>query len=423
MARLPYADPRDPEMPDPSHRARRRVPLWLCAPTLCAALAAGCASEGAGSAAPPEPTATPPVAAIVPGEVFETIPPDPEEEAELALGALARQAEALVPNQPPQVRPEPIEVVGETDSWRAGVSYRGIFADPDVVRADGRWFAYATNTSHYRLPTLTSDDLTTWRPITDGDGRLFDPLPVVGDWVQGNSGGSGLWAPAVAKIGDGWTAAYSAQISTVAGQRHNCIGLARGESPGGPFQHLGAPAVCAPESRLGVIDPDLYLDEEGVPWMLWKFSGVHNRRPAAVLSRQLNPEGTGWAEGSETYEILTHQGGWEGNTIENPSMVTFRGVTYLFYSGNAYTTEAYATGYAICAGPAGPCARPSSTPLLDNATTGHLGPGGATAFVQGNSLRLAYHAWEPGQVNRLRRLHIAGLWQRDDSLLELENAG
>ncbi|MEJ7834039.1 MAG: glycoside hydrolase family 43 protein [Nocardioides sp.] len=412
-------------MPHPRPSAAfRRAFTPVGAAILCATLAAGCAAEGTGSTAGlPQPTTTPSPAAIVPGKVFKTLPPDPVDQAERVLGALARQAEARALAQPPQARPEPIDVVGETDSWRAGAAYNGIFADPDIVRHDGRWLAYATNTSHYRLPTLTSDDLTTWRPITDGDGRTFDPLPEVGDWVQGNNGGSGLWAPAVAKIGDGWTAAYSAQISTVAGQRHNCIGLARAEQPGGPFQHLGPPAVCAPESRLGVIDPDLYVDALGIPWMLWKFSGVHNSRPAAVFSRQLNPDGTGWAEGSETYEILTHQGGWEGNTIENPSMVTFRGVTYLFYSGNAYTTDAYATGYAICAGPAGPCTRPSSAPLLDNATTGHLGPGGATAFVQGDSLRLAYHAWEPGQVNRLRRLHIAGLWQREDSTLELENAG
>ena len=31
-----------------------------------------------------------------------------------------------------------------------------------IVRYDGCWFAYATNTSHLRLPTLVSTDLRTW---------------------------------------------------------------------------------------------------------------------------------------------------------------------------------------------------------------------------------------------------------------------
>ena len=333
---------------------------------------------------------------------------------------LAKLAERLAQRLPAQRRPAPVAITGGTEDWRPGTAYRGYFADPDIVRHDGRWFAYATNTAHLRLPTLTSRDLRTWTPLTDAGGRRVDPLTAAG-WVRSRAGGQSLWAPAVARVGAGWTAAYSAPAGTSGGQRHNCIGLARGPSPAGPFRPVGAP-LCYGQAQLGVIDPDVFVDAQGRAWLLWKFSGVVGRRPAGLFVRRLDAEGTGFAAGSKTRELLTLQQPWEGDTIENPSMVQFRGVTYLFYSANDYETADYATGYAICAGPEGPCVRQNhGAPLLSTATTGRLGPGGASAFVDGHSLRLAYHAWD--RVGRLRLLHVAGLWQRPDGTLEVTDAG
>ncbi|WP_170219450.1 glycoside hydrolase family 43 protein [Nocardioides litoris] len=414
-------------------RPRRRPALAGAVAAVVLALVAGCAGAPEGPAAPAPSTSAPsgptaPPSEAAPGDPaaledaeITTPPPPPESQVDNDLVRLAALAERIASRLPTQQRPAEVVVDGAGEAWVPGSTYRGAFADPDVVRADGRWWAYATNTSGRHVPTLVSDDLRTWTALGP------DALPQVGPWVQGRGGGGGLWAPGVERIGDGWTLAYSAQYGVVGGQRHNCIGLARGTSPAGPFTHLGDPLACAPSSRQGVIDPDLYLDAEGRPWMLWKYSGEYRKRPAGIFSRQLNADGTDWAPGSQTFEILTFQGGWEGDTIENPSMVTFRDVTYLFYSGNYWTSADYATGYAICEGPAGPCGRPSPLPLLSTATTGHPGPGGATAIVtrdgRRESLRLVYHAWEPGRVGSLRRMRVAGLFQRPDLTLELVNAG
>ncbi|WP_418062511.1 glycoside hydrolase family 43 protein [Pimelobacter simplex] len=333
---------------------------------------------------------------------------------------LAQLAERLAQKLPAQRRPAPVVITGGSEEWRPGVPYRGYFADPDILRYDGRWFAYATNTAHLRLPTLTSRDLRTWTPLTDAAGRRTDPL-AAGRWVRSRGGGQDLWAPGVAKVGDGWTAAYAAPAGTSGGERHNCIGLSRGPSPAGPFRPVGEP-LCYGDAQLGVIDPDVFVDAQQRPWLLWKFSGVVDRRPAGLFVRRLNADGTGFAEGSQTRELLTLQEAWEGDTIENPSMVQFRGVTYLFFSGNNYETADYATGYAICAGPEGPCVRQNGgAPLLSTASTGRLGPGGASAFVDGHSLRLVYHAWD--RVGRIRLLHVAGLWQRPDGTLEVTDPG
>lgn len=400
----------------------RRALVALAA--VAATLVAGCAASGdeAPSAAPTTSPGSSPGSSQAPliPEPTEVPTVLPEDVLAGEMQDLAQLAERLAQQLPQQRRPEPVAMAAGSEQWRPGVAYRGYFADPDVVRHRGRWYAYATNSAHLRLPTLTSTDLRTWLPLADAAGRRVDPLQPAG-WVRSRGSGQSLWAPGVGKVGNGWTAAYAAPAGTSGGKRHNCIGLSRGPSPAGPFRPVGEP-LCYGQAQLGVIDPDVFVDDAGVPWLLWKFSGVVGQRPAGLFIRQLARDGAGFAEGSETRELLTLAEPWEGDTIENPSMVQFRGVTYLFYSGNSWEDADYATGYAICAGPTGPCVRQNrGLPLLSTASTGRLGPGGGAAFVDATSLRMAYHAWD--RVGRLRRLHVASLWQRPDGTLEVVDPG
>lgn len=400
-------------------------------------LLSGCAGGGTTTTGPtPEATEAAPLlpeeselpsalpSSVVPSDTVpaDVIPTAGPADLSDAAADLADAAEALAEETYGQKRPKRIDVAPGATTWQVGRTYRGSFADPEIVEHNGTWFAYGTNTAGLRLPTLTSKNLVDWRPLDRG-GRKYDPLRRVGNWVTMGKVGRGLWAPSVAEVGDGWTVAYSAKAVTLRNDRHNCIGLARGSSPRGPFQPVGRP-ICSPNADLGLIDPDIHIDGNGTPWLLWKFSGVKNKRPAGLFVRQLNAQGTDFAPGAETRELLRKQYDWEGRTIENPSMIEFRGVTYLFYSANSWKTKDYATGYAICSGPQGPCVRPKNGHrFLSSARTGNLGPGGATAFVRNNSLHLLYHAWDPGMVLERRRLHVAGLWQRDDGTLRLVHPG
>ena len=69
---------------------------------------------------------------------------------------LAELAERMAQRLPAQRRPTPIVITDGATRWQVGAAYRGYFADPDILRHDGRWFAYATNAAGLRLPTSSN---------------------------------------------------------------------------------------------------------------------------------------------------------------------------------------------------------------------------------------------------------------------------
>jgi beta-xylosidase len=177
-----------------------------------------------------------------------------------------------------------------------------------------------------------------------------------------------------------------------------CISLAYADRPLGLYHDISSRPFACPSDQQGSIDPDLFVDQHGTPWLLWKNEGIPHQEPTRIWARMLNSRATAFAPRSISRLLLSTAQPWEGNVIENPSMVVYRGYTFLFYSANRYTTANYAIGYAVCRNPRGPCRRPTNRPLL---AKGGLvdGPGGPDAFVgKGGALRMAYAAWDRGRV-------------------------
>ncbi len=292
-----------------------------------------------------------------------------------------------------------------SDPFRAGQPYRGDFPDPTVWRVGGRFYAASTTVSALSLPTMTSTDLRTWtaRPASDpARPALNDALPEPPAWArkQTTAGGRSwvaTWAPSVTRIGTGtFVLAYSVPRAS---DGRRCISLARSASPLGPYvDSSSGPITCG---TYGVIDPQLFIDR-GAIWMYYKMEGAPDR----ILARRMNTYATGFSVGSRNYTLLTPRRAWEGSVVENPAMFRHRNRLYLFYSGNGYGSSAYATGYAVCRTVIGPCKR--KTRLL---FTGRYlaGPGGATPFLDtAGQLRLAYHAWQVGNVGYPRNASCTG---------------
>jgi hypothetical protein len=126
---------------------------------------------------------------------------------------------------------------------------------------------------------------------------------------------------------------------------------------------------------------------------MWKSAGVPGSAPTKIKSRQLNPDGMSFAPGTAPVTILQTELPWEGNSIENPSMVRYQGTYWLIVSGNEWESAAYRTGQAACAGPLGPCSRSSLAPLTGNTAT-ELSPAGGALFVDNSGrLRIIYQVW------------------------------
>ena len=295
--------------------------------------------------------------------------------------------------------------------FQPSTTYTGNFADPTVVRVGGTFYAYATTTGGAYLPVETSTDLQTWtaRPAYDpgaplnADPYFNDALPYPARWAAHWASDSRLstdvWAPGVADIAAGRWEAYYATLTRVSPARH-CISVASGTSPLGPFvDRSSAPLVCDRDPA-GSIDPFPFRDPRTGRWsLLWKSEGVPGHTPTRLWSRPLNASGTGFAPGTKPHLLLATARRWEGRVIESPGMIVYRGRYYLFYSANEWASASYATGYAICAGAAGPCTRATTGPLLASTRT-VLGPGGPSPFVDASGhLRLAYDAWNAPYTN------------------------
>ena len=353
----------------------------------------------------------------------------------------------------------------------APATYNGTFADPSIIAVGGTYYGYATNTGGSHLPVLHSTALVNWTPalsynrttaatrsadsarflnnrpvyVAQRPDTSFDPWinDALLDYHEGarltvnnhNHMRVGYWAPGVAKIGAKYVAYHAAPQNSV---DHRCIRVSTANKPEGPF--IPQPGTgwlqCDSQSTgdafspNGSLDPDPFVDANGTPYLIWKSEGNPNPpyAPTILWSRQLNSAGTAFAPGSVKRELLrTAAGTWEGSLIENPSMVRHNGRYYLFYSGNRWVGSSYATGYAECSGPTGPCSRPRSAPLLATSSR-FVGPGGADAFVDANgNLQLAFHHWvngtqAAGSPDAYRALEVVTLSRGSSGLLQVSGS-
>ena len=132
--------------------------------------------------------------------------------------------------------------------------------------------------------------------------------------------------------------------------------------------------MCYRKSALGAIDPDFFTDPAtGRHYLVWKNEGIQGVHPPRLMVRRLTASGTAFRPGSSARILVERDQSWEGSVVENPSMIAYAGRYYLLYSGNAWASADYATGYAICEGPRGPCAKPRNRPLL-RSEAGVAGP-------------------------------------------------
>jgi hypothetical protein len=277
--------------------------------------------------------------------------------------------------------------------------YTENFPDPSVLVDGGTYYAYSTTTGGAYLPVMTSTDLATWtaRPAYpfpngyNGDRFYNDALVQPAAWVVDHGGplGKDVRVPGVARIGGRYVAFYAAGV----GGTRSCIAVATADSPLGPFADTSpGPVVCDADPN-GSNDPQPFVEGDGTPYLVWKSEGVPGSVPTRIWIQRLDAGGTHLLGGSQPTLLLETDQPWEGNVVENPSLVRWRGRYLLFFSGNEWRSADYATGVATCDSVLGPCHTFGGNPILASGG-GRLGPGGAAAFVDlDGQLQLMYHWW------------------------------
>ena len=163
------------------------------------------------------------------------------------------------------------------------------YGDPAVLKVADGWVLTATsNDALDAFPILHSTDLEHW----EHRGFVF-PEGHAPKWTRHGRRVGDFWAPEMARIGNEYWLAYTAREQSGA----LAIGIARSQSPFGPWTDNGGPMVTGgkmltpggPASG-GVIDSHIFVDEDGSPYLFWKndTNGLWPR-PLAGLLRE-HPE-------------------------------------------------------------------------------------------------------------------------------------
>lgn len=201
----------------------------------------------------------------------------------------------------------------------------GYFADPNIAVVDGAYLLFATTDGSAEwgstsFRAFTSTDLCHWQD----QGEIFDVRAA--EWASGHA-----WAPAYAQANGRHYLYFTAD--------RGCIGVAVAKEATGPYVDSGRPLVAPGDFDGVAIDPAVFVDDDGAPYLYWGNGTAHGVRlgpdmisfdPAGVVS-------------------------WVPEDFREAAWVHRRGAEYfLSWSVDDTRSEDYQVHYATGPGPLGP---------------------------------------------------------------------
>lgn len=256
-------------------------------------------------------------------------------------------------------------------------------ADPFVLKENGVYYLYGTQSPRQGFQVHTSTDLTTWT----SQGFCYETTSGTTSW-----GKRDFWAPEVIKHDSKFLMFYVARKPDE-NRRNICVATA--DSPLGPFVDVKAPIL--PDDSY--IDPHIYRDPVSKQWYLYatrekEYACEIVGAPFDMQSLEITTTHTRCIEPSQD---------WERGWVEGAFLLERNGWYYMMYTGCAFWDPRYATGYAWARHPLGPFTKAPENPILKQ--TPEVPAPGHNCVIEapdGKSLVILYHRhYAPGKRSRL----------------------
>lgn len=242
-------------------------------------------------------------------------------------------------------------------------------ADPYILLHNGTYYAYGTSVGN-GFEVYYSNDLESW--------KRSDSLALS---EKDSYGSYSFWAPEVYYIEKEkkFYLFYSAE-------EHICV--ATSDSPLGPFKQ----DVQKPIREEVSIDTSVFFDDDGKAYLYFvRFKdGNGNVIWCAELEENLKAIKeetlTQCIAATEPWELILPK------VVEGPSVIKQDGKYYMLYSGNGYTSQDYAIGFAVADSPFGPWKKYDKNPILHK-YKGLVGVGHGAPFIDKDGhWRYIFHA-------------------------------
>jgi arabinan endo-1,5-alpha-L-arabinosidase len=270
--------------------------------------------------------------------------------------------------------------------------------DPSMIWDGSKYYLFATGGT---LSVRDSADILTW----SGAGSVFASVPA---WVSAVVGSTvtDLWAPDISYFNGLFHVYYA---GSTFGSNKSVIGLATSTSLQSPsFTDEGLIVQSVSSDDYNAIDPNVTFDQNCDPWLAFGsfWSGIKLRKLDATTGKLATDDTT-------LYSIASRPN--NGGAIEAASIISHNGYYYLFASFDACckgVNSTYNTNYGRATKITGPYANKAGTDMMQGgaelllSTSGrYIGPGGGTAWKDGDNYLYVYHYYD-GQANGASKLQI-----------------
>jgi arabinan endo-1,5-alpha-L-arabinosidase len=261
--------------------------------------------------------------------------------------------------------------------------------DPCIIREDDTYYLFCTGA---RLPMRRSSDLQSWELRGD---ILRGGIP---QWAKDHiPAATNIWAPDVSFYNGRFHLYYS--VSTF-GRNRSAIGLMTNatlnrSNDGYEWIDQGMVIASTEDDDFNAIDPNLILDDQGVPWLAFGsfWSGIKLRRLDASTGKP--------SPADETLYALAAR---PQNAVEAPFIIRKGAFYYLFVSFDFCCRGAEST-YRVMVGRSeaitGPYLDRAGVPMLDGGgtqvtfpTERWRGPGHNAILQDDDGDNIVYHAYD-----------------------------